>query len=168
MPHAVLWPRTSQTESTYVHEYKRGDCGAQSMYFSALCRSLGIPARATGGWQLFNGQFASHFWAEFYLPNYGWIPVDTSVAQVGFYPKNVTDQQRESFINYFFANQDSMRCIVQKNVDMPLIPSADGSPIMPMAIQEPAVLCTTITDTIPGLIIIPYWINNVTSITQQP
>ena len=61
MPHYVLWPRTAQPESVYVHANKRGDCGAQSMYFSAMCRSLGIPARTTGGWQLFSGSFGGHF-----------------------------------------------------------------------------------------------------------
>jgi transglutaminase-like putative cysteine protease len=167
MPHLVMWPRTNQTESTYVHEYKRGDCGAQSLYFSAMCRSLGIPARTTGGWQLFSGQFGSHFWAEFYLPNYGWIPVDTSAAQLGFYPIYITDQQRQAFINYFFANQDSMRCVVQKDIDLPLIPVATGMVMLPMAIQEPAVLCATITDNIPCAITNQYWSINCTSITSQ-
>ena len=39
-------------ESTYVLGTGVGDCGTQSMYFAALCRSLGIPARAVGGYQL--------------------------------------------------------------------------------------------------------------------
>ena len=167
MPHMVMWPRTNQTESTYVHEYKRGDCGAQSLYFSTMCRSLGIPARTTGGWQLFSGQFGTHFWAEFYLPNYGWVPVDTSAAQLGFYPVNITDQQRQVFINYFFANQDSMRCVVQKDIDLQLIPAAKGMVMLPMAIQEPAVLCATITDNIPCAVINQYWSVNCTSTTPQ-
>ncbi len=168
MPHMIMWPRTSQTESTYVHQYQRGDCGAQCLYFSAMCRSLGIPARTTGGWQLFTGQFGSHFWAEFYLPNYGWIPVDTSAAQLGFYPSNITDQQRQAFIGYFFANQDSMRCVVQKDIDLALIPPANGMVLLPMAIQEPAVLCTTITDNIPAAITSQHWTINCTYITSQP
>jgi hypothetical protein len=100
MPHLVMWPRTSQTESDYVQKNQRGDCGAQSMYFTAMCRSLGIPARTTGGWQLFSGNFSGHFWAEFYLPYYGWIPVDTSAAQLCFYPKDLTAGQRQIFIDY--------------------------------------------------------------------
>ena len=44
MPHFAMWPR-GVAESVYVHEHKYGDCGAQSMYFSALCRAVGIPAR---------------------------------------------------------------------------------------------------------------------------
>jgi len=80
-----------------------GDCGAQSMYFSALCRSLGIPARTTGGWQLFSGNFGDHFWAEFFLPNYGWLPVDPTAAELSLYPPDLTDQQRKVFIDFYFG-----------------------------------------------------------------
>ena len=139
MPHYVFWPRTDLTESTYVHRYQRGDCGAQSMYFSAMCRALGIPARTTGGWQLFSGAFSGHFWAEFYLPNYGWVPVDTSVGQAALYLKDISDEDRQTFIDYFFANQDSMRCVVQKDTDVPLVPRTQGIVLLPMAIQVPAV-----------------------------
>ncbi len=139
MPHLIFWPRSSLTESDYVHINQRGDCGAQSMYFSAMCRSLGIPARTTGGWQLFKDEFSGHFWAEIYLPNYGWIPVDTSAAQLAYYPKDLTDQQRQIFIDYYFGNQDSMRCVVQNDTDVPLIPQAHGIILLPMAIQVPAV-----------------------------
>ncbi len=50
-PH--IWLDASGTpESVYVLDTGIGDCGSQSMYFAALCRSLGIPARAVGGYQL--------------------------------------------------------------------------------------------------------------------
>lgn len=139
MPHFVLWPRTSQTETDYVYKYQRGDCGAQSMYFSAMCRSLGIPARTTGGYQLFSDEFRGHFWAEFYIPNYGWIPVDTSAAQIAFYAKDATLEQRQTFIDYFFGSQDSMRCVVQKDTDEILIPTANSMVLLPMAVQIPTV-----------------------------
>lgn len=164
MPHMVMWPRTSQTETKYVDEHQQGDCGAQSMYFSALCRSVGIPARATGGWQLWGGQPASHFWAEFYLPNYGWVPVDTSLAQYGIYPlQGVTDQQRQAYVDFFFGNMDPLRCTLQKDVDESLIPPANGMVLLPMAIQNPAALCPTLAG-IPGSVITQYWVNNCTSI----
>ncbi len=147
VPHPVLWPR-GQAESAYVQKNRRGDCGAQSIYFSALCRSLGIPARATGGFQLFTGDFGTHFWAEFYLPNYGWIPVDTSAAQLALYPVDLTQEQRQSFIDFFFGNLDSMRCVVQKNVDEAFIPAAAPDPqvLMPMAVQAVEGQCDTMTD----------------------
>ncbi len=139
MPHMVFYPRTEMTESSYVHRYQQGDCGAQSMYFTALCRSLGIPARTTGGWQLFNGEFSGHFWAEFYLPNYGWIPVDTSFGQLAYYPREASAEDRKAFVDFCFASQDSMRSVVQKDTDIPLIPKAESMVLLPMAIQMPAV-----------------------------
>jgi len=157
MPHFVFWPRTELTESTYVHRYQWGDCGAQSMYFSAMCRALGIPARTTGGWQLFSGEFSGHFWAEFYLPNYGWIPVDTSAAQAELYLKDIGDAQRRTFIDYFFANQDSMRCVVQKDTDVPLIPRVGNSVLLPMAIQTPAVEYSLPTSEILDEVILDHW-----------
>ena len=157
MPHYIFWPRTAATESTYVHRYQRGDCGAQSTYFSALCRAVGIPARTTGGWQLFSGEFGSHFWAEFYLPNYGWIPVDTSVAQLALFAKDASDEQQQTFIDYFFANQDSMRCVVQKDTDVPLIPRVKTSVLLPMVIQVPTVEYSVPTCEIPDEAILDHW-----------
>ena len=43
------------------------------MYFAALCRSIGIPARAVGGYQMIQGFAGTHFWAEYYLEGYGWF-----------------------------------------------------------------------------------------------
>jgi transglutaminase-like putative cysteine protease len=139
MPHLLFHPRTEMAESSYVHRYQQGDCGAQSMYFTAMCRALGIPARTTGGWQLFSGEFSGHFWAEFYLPNYGWIPVDTSFGQLSYYPKEASAEDQKAFIDFCFASQDSMRCVVQKDTDIPLIPKAQGMVLLPLAIQMPAV-----------------------------
>lgn len=157
MPHAIMWPRTSLAESAYVHKHQEGDCGAQSMYFTALCRSLGIPARTTGGYQLFFGEFGPHFWAEFYLPNYGWVPVDTSIAQTAFWSKSLTDEERQTFIDFFFANQDSMRCVVQKEPDEPFIPKANGMVLLPMVVQMPAVEYSIPTGEIPALIFQEHW-----------
>jgi transglutaminase-like putative cysteine protease len=145
MPHGTLWPR-GEAESVYVHRMKRGDCGAQSMYFTALCRSLGIPARTTGGWQLLSGNFGDHFWAEFFLPNYGWLPVDPTIAELALYPGDLDNQQRDTFIDFYFGGQDPMRCNVQLDVDEPLIPPAAEDVMLPLAIQEPAANCSTMVE----------------------
>jgi len=111
-----------------------------------LCRSLGIPARTTGGWQLFTGNFAGHFWAEFYLPNYGWIPVDPTAADIADWTNKITDQQRAAFKAYYFANQDPLRCNVQLDVDEPTVPPVDGEIMVPLALQDPAGTCSTMKD----------------------
>jgi hypothetical protein len=155
MPHSTLWPR-GEAESVYVHTMKRGDCGAQSMYFAALCRSLGIMARTPGGYQLFSGNFGSHFWAEFFLPNYGWIPVDPTAAELGDYVKSWSPETVKTFKDFYFGGQDNTRCIVQNDVDEPLVPPTALQPMLPAAIQDPVVTCDSVADPI-GLPAIEGW-----------
>ncbi len=155
MPHSALWPR-GEPESVYVHEHRCGDCGAQSMYFSALCRAVGIPARTTGGWQLFSGNFAGHFWAEVYLPNYGWIPVDTTAAEIADYIPGLSDEELDDFHDFFFGSQDHLRCNVQKDVDEPLVPPATQPIMVEVALQQPAYNCDAMEE-IPVLVLGDYW-----------
>ncbi|GAH19016.1 unnamed protein product, partial [marine sediment metagenome] len=155
MPHMTL-NVLGKPESVYVHENSYGDCGAQGTYFSALCRSLGIPARTSGGMQLCPGEEGGHFWAEFYLPNYGWLPVDTSIAQIANYPIELTDDERRAFKEFFFGSQDPYRYVIQKDVDVPITPEPDEPVLLPMAIQFPAVVCKTSQEN-PAFVVLDHW-----------
>jgi len=59
-----------------------GTCQNQALAFVTLCRAAGIPARVVHGINSVmldeerNLEDWSHAWAEFYVPNYGWIPAD--------------------------------------------------------------------------------------------
>ena len=57
---------------------RRGDCGQYALLFSALMRSLDVPARPVTGEWLDGGR---HRWAEFHLPGRGWLPADPSIGQ---------------------------------------------------------------------------------------
>lgn len=62
-------------------ENHAGDCSEYSYLFAALCRAAGIPARVQAGFAFhYIGEAIQdgHMWAEFYLENYGWIPVDAT------------------------------------------------------------------------------------------
>jgi transglutaminase-like putative cysteine protease len=155
MPHLTLWPR-GVPESVYVHTHKYGDCGAQSMYFSALCRSVGVPTRTTGGFQTFTGKPAGHFWAEFYLPDYGWIPVDPTAATLVDYLEDVSPVDKEAFHAFFFGSQDDLRLVVQKDTDLPLIPRADMRIALPLAVQMPAATCDSMEYNA-GLVLSDHW-----------
>ncbi len=92
-------------KKTGEEKYYEGDCEDRSALFIALCRAVGIPARAFGGftgWRpwikeedlklyepfelelspygLAGAQhyiaLTLHNWAKFYIPNYGWVPID--------------------------------------------------------------------------------------------
>lgn len=155
MPHLAVEP-LGIPESVYVYQRRYGDCGAQSMYFCALLRALGIPCRATGGWQLAPGHHGNHFWAEFYLPRYGWVPVDTSVAQIYLYLPDLTEKEKKAYKDFYFGSMDPYRFIIQKDVDVHLIPPANEPPLVSLAIQTPATLCDTMLE-IPGLLSDEYW-----------
>jgi len=102
----VIDPKTDQ-------ERYAGICWDQSMVFVALCRASGIPARNVIAWWEQNpwrrptpekpemtvyfseysvdglafstkGTLGGHGWAEVFLPNYGWVPVDPTFGRVGY------------------------------------------------------------------------------------
>ncbi|MEN6395843.1 MAG: transglutaminase-like domain-containing protein [Methanoregula sp.] len=145
-PHLQL-ATSGKPESEYVLETGIGDCGSQSMYFAALCRSLGIPARATGGYQIFppaNG--GTHFWAEYYLEGYGWVPVDVTAAETADWAYDATDEERHQFKAYFFGSLDPYRYIIQKDVDIPLTPATGDAVLFDMVLQNPTAVCDTCLD----------------------
>lgn len=57
----------------------RGECGDYAALFIALCRAAGLPARPqVGFWADKTNE--PHVWAEFYVPDHGWVPADPSVG----------------------------------------------------------------------------------------
>jgi hypothetical protein len=62
-------------------EHGVGDCSEYSYLFAALCRASGIPARVQAGFAFhYVNEILKdgHMWAEYYLENYGWVPVDAT------------------------------------------------------------------------------------------
>lgn len=70
-----------------------GDCGNLSSIFITLLRMKGIPARHLVG---FRPDETLHVWADFYLENYGWVPVDVNYKQ--------SDPSGDYFGNILFEN----------------------------------------------------------------
>jgi transglutaminase-like putative cysteine protease len=67
-----------------------GSCSEYTFVFIAMCRAAGLPARYVGSVVVRSEDKGRddvwHRWAEVYLPNYGWIPVDTSAEGHRPYP----------------------------------------------------------------------------------
>jgi len=143
VPHLSLdtvVPKVS--ESSHMFATGHGDCGTQSMFFAALCRSLGIPARATGGYQMLISETpGAHFWAEYYIEGYGWIPCDTTVAEIAD-RVDIAEKEREKFRAYYANNLDPTRLFIQKDVDVPMNPSLPADAVVFRLVRQvPAVLC---------------------------
>jgi len=74
--------------STWVLENRKGVCDEITNLYLAMTRSAGIPSRFVSGFSYTNSPefpegWGSHGWAEIYLPEYGWIPVDVTYGQFG-------------------------------------------------------------------------------------
>ena len=105
-----------------------GKCGDIHSVFVALSRSIGVPAREIFGIRIPKGKEgdmtkAQHCWAEFYLPGYGWVPVDPSDVRKAMFEKK-TDSLNEvkSFVEYFFGAVDENRIAYQSGRDLILNP----------------------------------------------
>lgn len=142
VPHARL-SAAGTPESVYMLESGFGDCGTQSMYFAALCRSLGIPARSTGGYQLIAGHEGTHFWSEYYLPGYGWVPNDVTIAEGAEWSYDATDDERHQYMAYYASNLDPYRYVIQKDVDVPFVPDPGDVVFYSTVIQYPKAVCDT-------------------------
>ena len=112
----------------------RGKCADFSSVFVALSRSAGVPSREIFGTRISkNGDItgAYHCHAEFYLPNYGWIPVDPSdVAKLMLNEKlEIDDQKVIKAREYYFGNQSETYVDLSGGRDVILNPPQDDGPL---------------------------------------
>jgi transglutaminase-like putative cysteine protease len=105
-----------------------GKCGDIHSVFVALSRSVGVPAREIFGIRIPKGKGgdmtkAQHCWAEFYLPGYGWIPVDPSDVRKAMLEEK-TDNLKDvkTIVEYFFGAIDENRIAYQSGRDLILNP----------------------------------------------
>jgi len=90
-------------DALYVCDARKGNCTDFHSLFIGMCRAVGIPSRFVIGFPLpekmqegvVNGY---HCWAEFYIDERGWIPVDASEA--------FKNPEKKDF---FFGNLDANR-----------------------------------------------------------
>jgi len=89
-----------------------GECGDYSSLFIALARAKGIPARPVVGYWAISGIDQTHVWAEFYIENLGWIPVDPTFGQ-----------SQPAKKDYYFGNMVNQRVILNKGFNIQLDPA---------------------------------------------
>lgn len=111
-----------------------GKCGDIHSVYVALARSVGVPSREIFGIRMPKGKEGDmtknqHCWAEFYLPGYGWVPVDPSDVRKAMLDRKITDvKEVKDLVDYYFGALDESRIAYQGGRDLTLNPvQKDGA-----------------------------------------
>jgi transglutaminase-like putative cysteine protease len=101
--------------SEEVFQRRVGDCVIQSVFYAALCRNVGVPARVLNGPIFPPGMKNDHVWAEVYFAGHGWVPVDVTYSEVASMVPGLTDAERRVIRDFFFGRMDRWRICTQRN-----------------------------------------------------
>lgn len=110
-------------DTLWACDSKHGNCTDFHSVFISMARSEKIPARFEIGFPLPADKHSAeipgyHCWAEFYIDNIGWIPVDISEAW-----------KHPEKHDYFFGAHDVNRVQFSQGRDLKLKPEQDGPPL---------------------------------------
>jgi hypothetical protein len=93
-------------------EEKKADPYTAALLFCAMARAAGIPAIPVSGVLLDrNRTFSRHYWAEFWIDGFGWIPVDPALGAGAAPPSFILPEDRT---NYYFGSLDNQRVIFSR------------------------------------------------------
>ncbi len=113
-----------------------GKCADIHSVFVALARAAGIPCREVFGIRLGKKDReditgAHHCWAEFYVPSYGWVPVDPAdVLKLRLTEKaDLTDPRVVQAREYYWGGIDPYRVKLSVGRDLTLTPAQKGEPV---------------------------------------
>ncbi len=113
-----------------------GKCTDIHSVFVALCRAAGVPAKEVFGIRLGKKETEDittwqHCWAEFFLPGYGWVPVDPAdVRKMMLVHKlELSDRKTQGYREYFWGAWDAYRVKLADGRDLQLNPRQAGQPL---------------------------------------
>jgi transglutaminase-like putative cysteine protease len=90
-----------------VLETKFTDPYTAAMLYCTLLRSAEIPSQPVAGVLVSrDGQTMNHWWTNFWIDGFGWIPVDVAMGAEALPPQFRT---HPDMANYYFGNIDSQR-----------------------------------------------------------
>ena len=85
-----------------------------ALLYTALLRAAGVPARPIGGYIVESPeQVHAHFWSEFYLHRFGWVPVDPALGSGAGLVRIDPDLDPAE---YYFGNLDNRHLALSKGV----------------------------------------------------
>ncbi len=121
----------------FLLNYRGGKCTDIHSVFVALCRAVGVPAREIFGIRMGRkGKKTDitkweHCWAEFFLPGYGWVPVDPADVTKMMLKHHLTlkDKETKQWRRYFWGAWDPYRIKLSIGRDIILNPRQHGRPL---------------------------------------
>jgi transglutaminase-like putative cysteine protease len=138
----------------YCLRTKTGNCTDFHSLFASLAMAAGIPTRMVYGSLLkptLNGvqiDGSYHCWIQFFAPNYGWLPLDVSLANIYGKEFPITDKNKKlvelttatgykgldpSKVDYYFGNLDERRVTWSMGRDLILQPPQNDGPVNALA-----------------------------------
>ncbi len=113
-----------------------GKCADIHSVFVALARAAGVPAREVFGIRMGKKEKEDlttwqHCWAEFFLPGYGWVPVDAADVRKAMLTENLKleDARTKELRAYFWGGIDPYRIKLSMGRDLTLTPPQPGGPV---------------------------------------
>jgi len=102
-----VWESQSKGDIFTALETKRIDSCLAALLYCTLLRSAGVPCQPVAGVLVSrNRQTMNHYWAEFWIDGFGWVPVDPAMG-AGAIPDQFGIRSDKP--NYYFGNIDSQR-----------------------------------------------------------
>jgi transglutaminase-like putative cysteine protease len=110
-------------DTLWACDSKRGNCTDFHSVFMSMARSQHIPSRFEIGFPLPTDKHSAeipgyHCWAEFYVDQAGWVPIDISEAW-----------KHQEKHDYFFGAHDANRVQFSMGRDLKLSPPQAGPPL---------------------------------------
>jgi transglutaminase-like putative cysteine protease len=107
----------SETSKSLVEvlEQRRGDPYSAALLYTALARAVGVPCIPVAGVLVNqNGHTLRHYWAEFWIDGFGWLPVDPAmgagaVKLTDNANRQLNEETEKDLINFYFGNLDNQR-----------------------------------------------------------
>ena len=88
-------------------ERRQADSRTAALLYTALVRAAGVPCIPVAGVLIDrNGQTLRHFWTEFWIDNFGWVPADPVMGAEAAPKSFIT---KEDPANFYFGSLDNQR-----------------------------------------------------------
>lgn len=104
--------RSGDVSPVDMIESKSGDIYDFAILFTALLRSSGVPAFPCSGLLVDRAMNRRvHWWAEFYIMDFGWVPVDVALGAGFSYNSIAETVDRRA---YYFGNMDAQHVLFSR------------------------------------------------------